>query len=148
MSAGEHGAEDCPFCEIVAGRAPARIVHESPHTLAFLPLRPATPGHTLIVPRRHVRDLWQLTPETAHPVMDSVLLVARGIRAALAPDGVNLINSAGEAASQTVFHLHMHLVPRWTDDAMGSLWPAPGDGDEAEQDRLATVLREGIALAR
>ncbi|MFI7504805.1 HIT family protein [Streptomyces sp. NPDC049687] len=148
MSAGGRGAESCPFCEIVAGRAPARIVHESPHALAFLPLNPATPGHTLVVPRQHVRDLWQLTPETAHPVMDSVLLVARGIEAALSPEGLNLINSAGEAASQTVFHLHMHLVPRWTGDAMGPLWPTPRAADTEEQDRLAAALTEAIARTR
>lgn len=148
MSAGERGAEGCSFCEIVAGRAPARIVHESPHTLAFLPLNPATPGHTLVVPRQHVRDLWQLTPEVAHPVLDSVLLVARGIRATLSPEGLNLINSAGAAASQTVFHLHMHLVPRWTSDDMGSLWPTPREADAEEQDRLATALTEGIARTR
>ncbi|MEU2283389.1 HIT family protein [Streptomyces sp. NPDC013178] len=148
MSSGGGEAEDCPFCEIVAGRAPARIVHETPHTLAFLPLSPATPGHTLVVPKQHVKDLWHLTPETAHTVMDSVLLVAQGIRAALSPEGLNLINSAGTAASQTVFHLHMHVVPRWTSDSMGSLWPPRGASDDEELDELAASLTEGIARAR
>jgi histidine triad (HIT) family protein len=147
MSTRGHAAAGCPFCEIVAGRSPARIVHESPHTLAFLPLRPATRGHTLVVPKRHVTDLWQLDTLTAHPLMESVLLVAQGIRSALSPEGLNLINSAGEVASQTVFHLHMHLVPRWPDDGMGHLWPESENPGDEQLDSLTRVLREGISEA-
>ncbi|MFD8223035.1 HIT family protein [Streptomyces massasporeus] len=147
MSEGEGTVEDCPFCEIVAGRSPARVVHESPHTVAFLPLRPAVTGHTLVVPKRHVRDFWHLTTDTAHPLMDAMLLVARGIRTALSPEGLNVINSAGEAASQTVFHLHMHLVPRWSNDRMGHLWPAPSESAEEQLDTLEETLKAGIARA-
>lgn len=144
-SAVEREAASCPFCDIVAGRSPARIVHESASTLAFLPLNPAARGHTLVVPKEHIADLWELDPAAARPLMESVLLVAQGIRSALSPEGLNLINSAGAAASQTVFHLHMHLVPRWPDDRMGKLWPPSEEAEPEQLDAFAESLRSELA---
>ncbi|MFB4314958.1 HIT family protein [Actinomadura sp. 21ATH] len=118
----------CVFCGIVRGDEPARVVGESPAALAFLPIRPAAVGHTLIIPRDHVRDIWELTPALAASVMETVLKMSHAIRNALAPEGLNLITSAGRAASQTVFHVHFHLVPRWTGDQIGDMWPPRGNG--------------------
>ena len=127
---------DCVFCRIVSGDDPAEIVYADDRTLAFLPLHPAAVGHTLLVPRAHVRDLWGLSESEAHHLTSALLVLAPAIRRALSPDGLNVVNSAGAAATQTVFHLHVHLVPRWHGDSFGPLWPAPSarlpSGDERQ----------------
>lgn len=101
-----------------------RVVYRDDHAVAFFPLRPATFGHTLVVPRRHIPDIWELPEQTAVHLSRAVLRVAAALRAAVTPDGLNIIQSSGAAATQTVPHLHMHLVPRWAADAMGPIWPA------------------------
>jgi histidine triad (HIT) family protein len=136
--------DDCPFCEIVAGRAPARVVHEDEHTLAFFPLAPATRGHTLVVPRTHADDLWTMDGTAARNLLESALSVGHVLREILAPEGINVVNSAGTVATQTVFHVHVHLLPRWRDDTMGRIWPEPGEGhdaDDTELDALADSIR-------
>lgn len=92
--------------------------------VAFFPLCPASLGHTLVVPRRHIPDIWELPEQTAAHLSRTVLRGAAALRAAVAPDGLNIIQSSGAAATQTVPHLHAHLVPRWAADAMGPIWPA------------------------
>lgn len=114
----------CPFCAIIMGEGPARVVYRDDHTAAFFPLRPAALGHTLVVPRRHIPDIWELPEADAAHLSRAVLRVAAALRAAVAPDGLNIIQSNGAAATQTVPHLHVHLVPRWAADAMGPIWPA------------------------
>lgn len=114
----------CPFCAIIMGEGPARVVHRDDHAVAFFPLRPAALGHTLVVPRRHIPDIWELPEQTAAHLTHTVLRVAAALRTAIAPDGLNIIQSNGAAATQTVPHLHAHLVPRWAADAMGPIWPA------------------------
>lgn len=114
----------CPFCAIIMGEGPARVVYRDDHAVAFFPLRPATFGHTLVVPRRHIPDIWELPEADAACLSRTVLRGAAALRAAVAPDGLNIIQSSGAAATQTVPHLHVHLVPRWAADAMGPIWPA------------------------
>ncbi|WP_240926333.1 HIT family protein [Streptomyces sp. JB150] len=134
--------EACPFCAVVADPARARVVHEDAHTVAFFPLTPATRGHTMVVPRVHSADIWQMGEEEVGHLMDAVLTVGRLLRAVLAPEGVNIINSAGRAATQTVFHTHVHLVPRYRGDPMGDFWPPrEAPRDEAALDGLAQRLR-------
>ncbi|MFE7425008.1 HIT family protein [Streptomyces sp. NPDC057545] len=132
----------CPFCSIAAGRGPARMIFEDDHTLVFFPLVPATLGHTLVVPRLHAPDLWAMAPTEVERLLSTALRVGAALRDHLAPEGMNLIHSAGSAASQTVFHAHVHLVPRWQGDTMGPMWP--GDGaevrDTAELDALADEM--------
>src|SRR3989304_5732302 len=103
---------DCSFCRIAGGDEPAEVVCETVDWIAFFPDTPATPGHTLVIPRIHVPDFMALEPNTGASLMEGVVRVGRAIREALRPDGVNLISSSGEAADQTIFHLHFHLVPR------------------------------------
>jgi histidine triad (HIT) family protein len=117
---------DCAFCRIVRREQSARVVYEDEHVLAFFPLRPATLGHTLVIPKPHCADIWTIGHEAAHRVLDASLHISQGLRTALRPDGLNMINSAGAAATQTVFHFHMHLVPRWNDDRIDDFW-ARGD---------------------
>src|SRR5689334_2817658 len=119
------GADDptCDFCAIVRGDVPARVVAETTDFLAFFPLSPATFGHTLLIPMAHWRDAWDLPDEVAVTLWRIAMPLAEAIRQAFTPDGLNLIQSSGEAASQSVFHFHLHLVPRWNGDEMGDLWP-------------------------
>ena len=116
-------SDSCPFCDIVAGRAHAELVHQWPRAVAFFPREPATVGHTLVVPREHVADIWSLEKDLGRIISDCVLETANAIRFALGPPGLNVINSAGKAATQTVGHLHVHLLPRYQGDRMGLVWP-------------------------
>ena len=114
----------CPFCEIVQRDDPdAREVYRDDHVAAFFPTEPATLGHTLIIPRQHIPDIWSLDEETAKRLASATLRVSNAVKFAMKPSGLNIIQSNGEVATQTVFHLHVHVVPRWDGDAMGSIWP-------------------------
>lgn len=115
----------CVFCDIVAGDAPARMVTQDRGVSVFLPDKPATRGHILIVPDDHVGDIWSLTHGAARNLASETLRVAGAVREAVQPDGLNVIQSNGLAASQTVDHLHVHVLPRWTGDVVGDFWPTP-----------------------
>ena len=137
----------CAFCAIARGDdAEAEVVCEEAEWVAFFPLKPATPGHTLIVPRVHVSDLWDLDRRVASELMSAVLRVGHAVRIAVRPEGMNLITSAGSAAEQTVFHLHLHVVPRWRSDGFGQIWP-PKDQkyEDAELEGIADRIREACA---
>jgi histidine triad (HIT) family protein len=124
-------AEDCLFCGIVAGDVPGQIVDSDEHTVAFMDINPATRGHALVVPRRHSADLMDVSDEDLTYTMLAARRLARRIREALKPDGFNLLNSCGSAAWQTVFHFHVHVIPRYVDDPLRLPWvPGPGDPDE------------------
>jgi histidine triad (HIT) family protein len=133
---------ECSFCEIISGLETARIVCEGRDWISFFPINPAVVGHTLVIPKAHIRDIWSLDEDTAAVVMNAVLAVSRAIKLALNPEGLNIVNSAGRVASQTVFHLHFHVVPRWREDAMGDIWPA------VARSWPETLLDETAALVR
>jgi histidine triad (HIT) family protein len=116
--------EDCVFCAIVAGRAPAHRLLEDEYTVSFLNIAPATLGHALVVPRRHADDLWDLEDEEHARVARAAGRVARLLRAALEPAGVNLVHATGVAAWQSVFHFHLHVVPRYRADELQVMWQA------------------------
>jgi histidine triad (HIT) family protein len=139
--------KNCEFCRIARGEQAARVVAETPEAIAFFPLRPVCLGHTIVIPKAHVRDLWAVDGLKTAQLMQVVINVGHAIRASLQPEGLNLISSAGEAASQTVFHLHLHVVPRWSGDHMGKIWPpSPSLSDEAN-DEAAESIRIGYAAA-
>jgi histidine triad (HIT) family protein len=120
----------------------AREVYRDEHVVAFFPTEPATLGHTLVVPRDHIPDIWALDDETATHLAAVTMDVAHAIRAAVEPDGLNIIQSNGEAATQTVAHLHVHVVPRRHDDTMGPIWPAePPDYSDREKDDVWNRIR-------
>ena len=117
-------AGTCDFCAIARGMdTSVEVVCEESSWIAFFPLNPATPGHTLVVPRAHVADLWQVEGPLGAELMVGVIRVGRAIQSSLDPDGMNLITSAGTTAEQTIFHLHLHVVPRWQRDGFGRIWP-------------------------
>ena len=115
--------DDCIFCEIVAGRAEASVAYEDDATLAFMDLRQFHPGHTLVMPKRHIVDLFELDAEAGRSIMAALPLVARAVRDAFRPHGLNIWQSNG-APWQEVFHLHFHLLPRWRDDQLLRFAPA------------------------
>jgi histidine triad (HIT) family protein len=110
------------FCAIVAGRAGAHRLLENEHTMSFLNIAPATVGHALVVPRRHADGLWDLEDEEHARVAQMASRVARLLRAALEPAGVNLVHATGEAAWQSVSHFHVHVVPRYRSDELQVMW--------------------------
>jgi histidine triad (HIT) family protein len=123
--------DDCIFCAIVAGEAPAQIVASDEHTVAFMDISPATRGHALVIPREHHADLMEMpAAELEHTVVAAQRL-AEKMKAALSPAGFNVINACGAVAWQTVFHFHLHVIPRYEDDPLELPWvPSPGDPDE------------------
>jgi histidine triad (HIT) family protein len=129
--------EGCVFCSIVSRAEPAEFVFQSDSVVAIMDLHPATDGHVLVMPRRHAWDLWEVAAEDAQRTMAASLQVARMIRDALAPDGINLVHASGLAAWQTVFHFHLHVIPRYKGDSLVPPWPL--DQPEAERSLLQTL---------
>lgn len=141
MTAERMGRDNCPFCRIVAARVPAHDVLRTDRIVAFFPDAPAVLGHTLIVPRDHVRDVWELDRQTGHDLADAICRVAHAVRTATGDPGMNVIQSNGRAAGQTVFHLHVHVVPRRDGDRMPHLWPSEFSWPSEELAHLQAALR-------
>jgi histidine triad (HIT) family protein len=131
---------NCLFCKIVAGEVPSQRVDEDERTVAFMDINPATRGHALVVPKRHTKDLLEIEPDELAATVLAAQRLARRVSERLSPDGINLINSCGSAAWQTVFHLHVHVIPRYAADPLKLPWvPGPGNPDEIAA--VAEVLR-------
>jgi histidine triad (HIT) family protein len=129
---------DCLFCKIIAGDIPSTRVHEDERTVAFMDINPATRGHLLVVPREHTPDLLEIADEDLEAVVRAARMLAQRQSERLGADGVNLLNSCGSVAWQTVFHFHIHVIPRYGGDPLQLPWhPAPGDRDE-----IAAAARE------
>jgi histidine triad (HIT) family protein len=134
--------DDCPFCKIGKEEDPqVDIICSDRSWVAFFPLEPATPGHTLVIPRSHARDLWSLDEADAAALTTGVVRVGRAIEAALSPDGLNLISSSGAVAEQTIYHVHLHVVPRWRNDGFGKIWPPKTGMKEKIKDDIARRIR-------
>jgi histidine triad (HIT) family protein len=122
---------DCIFCKIVAGELPARIVDEDERTISFMDISPATRGHVLVIPREHSADLLTVEREDLTAVALATQRLAGRMKERLDADGVNLLNSCGAVAFQTVFHFHVHVIPRYEGDSLRLPWvPAAGDSEE------------------
>jgi histidine triad (HIT) family protein len=122
---------DCIFCKIVTGEIPATRVHEDQRTIAFMDINPGTRGHLLVIPREHATDLLEIPDADLEACARTAKLMAGRVKERLHADGVNLLNSCGQAAWQTVFHFHVHVIPRYAGDPLRLPWhPAPGDRDE------------------
>jgi len=118
----------CVFCGIVAGTMPSETIYQDDVAIAFMDINPAADGHTLVIPRDHFRDIWEISSDVASHVMASAVTVAAMIRTALKPDGINVFQATGAAAFQSVYHFHLHLVPRWFGDPIRLPFvPRPGD---------------------
>lgn len=132
--------EDCLFCGIVAGTVPGEIVDSDDHTVAFMDISPATPGHALVVPRDHSVDLIEVPDADLERTMLAARRLARRMDEVLRPDGFNILNSCRAAAWQSVFHFHIHVIPRYADDPLELPW-VPGPGEVADIAEVAGRLR-------
>jgi histidine triad (HIT) family protein len=132
------------FSRIVAGEIPAIKVYEDATTLAFLDIHPASRGHILVISKAEYADLFDIPADTLAAVHATVQRVALAIRDVLAPDGINIIQNNGAAAGQTIFHYHVHLIPRWEGDGVLSLWE-PGTTDFAALEAFGTQIRAALA---
>jgi histidine triad (HIT) family protein len=133
-------SDDCIFCAIAAGEAPATTVAEDERTVAFMDISPATDGHLLVIPRAHYEDVLVIDDADLDATMHTARAMARRIKDRLGADGVNLLNSCGRAAWQTVFHFHVHVIPRYDDDPLKLPW-VPEQGDMDAIKRTADKLR-------
>ena len=134
-------ASDCIFCAIVAGEAPAEIVDSDEHTLAFMDINPATPGHALVVPRTHSADLMEISERDLERTTLAARRLAAKMERTLEPAGFNVLNACRAAAWQTVFHFHLHVIPRYDDDPLKLPW-IPRGAEMSEIARIAAQIRE------
>jgi histidine triad (HIT) family protein len=124
---------DCIFCKIVARELPSTVVDEDERTIAFMDISPATRGHALVIPREHAPDLLSVGEEDLRAVAVASKRLALRAKERLGADGVNLLNACGAVAFQSVFHFHVHVIPRYEGDGLRLPWvPAPGDATEIE----------------
>jgi histidine triad (HIT) family protein len=129
---------DCLFCKIVAGEIPSTRVDEDERTVAFMDINPATRGHLLVIPREHSVDLLEVPRQDLDACAHMAQKLAGRMQERLGADGVNLLNSCGSSAWQTVFHFHVHVIPRYANDPLRLPWtPAPGDRED-----IAAAARE------
>lgn len=141
--------DGCVFCAIVAGRSEASIVHEDDHAVAFLDIRPINPGHLLVVPRRHAVLMADLDAELGGHLFRVALLLERAVRrSGVRCEGINLFLADGEAAGQEVFHVHLHVFPRFRGDSFRIGADRSATPSRAELDDVAARLRGAVAGAR
>src|SRR5262245_9681667 len=127
------------FSRIVSGEIPAVKIHEDEQTLAFMDISPASRGHALVISKEEYPDLYTIPPATLAALSSTVQRVALALRAVPHPDGMNIIQNNGAAAGQTIFHYHVHLIPRWEGDGAVRLW-RPRSADQAELRALAEQI--------
>jgi histidine triad (HIT) family protein len=139
------GLEACVFCEIVRGAHPASIVCQDELTMAFIDLRQFHPGHTLVIPRRHLRDVRELDDATGAALMASLARIARAVSAAFPNQGLSVWHSVGVAADQEVSHLHVHVHPRLLGDRLLKVYPSTAtEPDKLVRDGYAEILRSHL----
>ena len=124
---------DCIFCKIVAGQIPCTKVYEDEHVLSFLDISPISPGHTLLIPKKHYEAVSEMSADEVAALFRPVAALAAAVKAAVKADGLNVLQNNGASAGQVVPHLHIHLIPRWPGDGLGFRWPSR----KADMDVLA-----------
>lgn len=135
---------DCIFCKVVNGEIPSAKVFENDDVYAFLDLGQVTKGHTLVIPKVHQKNIYELTPETAQKVFAVVPKIARAIKTQFKPIGMNLLNNNEEPAMQSVFHYHVHIIPRYgKGDGFGAVWKTHETSAE-EMKKISETIAEGI----
>jgi histidine triad (HIT) family protein len=134
------GSQDCIFCAIASGEGKAEIVDSDDRTVAFMDINPATRGHALVIPRTHAESLFEVGEDDMFATMAAARRLAQRMRETIKPDGMNILNSTGRAAWQSVFHFHLHVIPRYRDDPLRLPW-VPGPASPDELSRVAAELR-------
>jgi histidine triad (HIT) family protein len=134
---------DCVFCRIIAGQIPSTRVHEDEHTVAFMDIGQVNPGHVLVAVKPHAENILALDDALAGAVFRATAKVARAVQTAFSPQGISIYQANGAAAGQTVFHLHIHVIPRWDADGMELTWPVknpPRDALEAYAAKIRAAI--------
>ena len=140
----------CIFCRLVSGEIPSATVYEDDLTIAFMDIGQVNPGHVLVATKRHAATLFDITPEEAAAVMQTAQLVARAVQVAFDPPGLTLLQANGREGDQTVFHFHLHVVPRHGDDGIALSWPRKDPAPAVLQSyaqQLSEALKTLPALA-
>ena len=136
--------ENCIFCKIANGEIPAATLYEDENFRVILDLGPASKGHTLILPKSHAANIYELSDEMAAKAMILAKKMATAMTAALKCDGFNIVQNNGECAGQTVFHFHMHLIPRYKGDQVGITWH-PGEFSDADKEEILLKVKEQLS---
>ncbi|MGM0921983.1 MAG: HIT family protein [Bacillota bacterium] len=136
----------CIFCKIVNGEIPSAKVFENEHVVAFLDISQVTKGHTLVIPKVHKENIYELTPDIARNVFEVVPKIANSIKKQFEPIGMNILNNNGEKAGQSVFHYHIHLIPRYgKGDGFGAVWKTHTEEYTPEDlKKIASSIQEGL----
>ena len=130
---------DCVFCKIVAGQIPSTRVYEDAAVLAFMDIGQVNPGHVLVAAKKHAANLFELDIDQAAAIARASWTIARAVKAAFGPEGLSVYQANGKAAGQTVFHYHVHLVPRRDGDGMALSWPVKNPPREQLEDYAAKI---------
>lgn len=135
--------QDCIFCKIAAGEIPSRTIYEDEDFRAILDISPASKGHAIILPKHHAANIYELPDEVASKIFVTTKKVAKAMKAAMNCEGLNILQNNGKLAGQTVFHLHVHVIPRYQDDQVRFSWEH-GNPSEAELDEMAETIKKAI----
>ncbi len=135
--------DNCIFCKIANGEIPSSTIFENEDVRVILDIAPAAKGHAIMLPKKHMANIFETDAETAAKIFSVVPKVATAIKEELGCDGLNILQNNGEAAGQTVFHLHVHFVPRWETDEVFMGWK-PGSYAEGESEELAKKIKARI----
>jgi histidine triad (HIT) family protein len=135
--------DNCIFCKIIAGEIPSAVLYEDEDFKAIMDISPAAKGHTVILSKRHAANLFELDENTAVKALPVARKLAKAMQAELHCDGINLLQNNGEAAGQTIFHFHMHLIPRYHGDQVKTTW-LPGKYEDGEAAALAAAIAAKI----
>lgn len=136
--------DSCIFCKIVDGKIPSTTIFEDDNVKVILDIAPAAKGHAILLVKQHVANIFELDSELAGKVFSVVPKVAIALKEELGCDGMNILQNNGETAGQTVFHLHIHFIPRWKEDSVQIKW-SPGGYAQGEAEKLAKAVRERMA---
>jgi len=134
---------DCIFCKIANGEIPSATVYEDDNFRAILDIAPSHKGHTIILPKTHAADIFELPEDVAREIFPVAKKVATAIKKTTGCDGVNILQNNGTAAGQSVFHLHVHVVPRFEGDGILPVWPQ-GSYEEGEAAKLAAEIAKNL----
>lgn len=133
--------ENCIFCKIAAGEIPSRTIYEDDSFRVIMDISPASKGHSIIIPKNHAKDLFEFSDEDAGKIFVVAKKVAAAMKDVLKCDGFNILQNNGEIAGQTVFHLHVHLIPRYKGDTIDIKWKHDLKFSDEEMDRLREAIQ-------
>lgn len=137
--------KDCIFCKIAAGEIPSATIYEDESFRVILDISPASKGHAIILPKNHAANIFEMGEEDASKIFVVASKVAKAMKAALNCDGLNILQNNGEIAGQTVFHFHMHLIPRYKEDKVTITWEC-GQYEEDEKNQVVKAIRDRMSM--